>query len=72
MKTELKTFGVSFGRKDGYYTACIRYNPADQRLFLGNSEPNLLDDVIAAVQEHIKDLTEDLQVIREVRSGKKS
>ena len=35
-------------------------------------EPDLMNEVIEVVQAHIKHLTEDLQVIRDVRSGKKS
>ena len=34
--------------------------------------PGLMNEVIEVVQGRINKLTEDLQVIREVRSGKKS
>ena len=72
MKIELESFNVSIVADDEDFIARIRFNRADDRLIVGNFETYLLDEVIAVVQVHINKLTEDLQVIREVRSGKKS
>ena len=72
MKIELSSFSVSIDREGDDCIARIRFNRADDRLIVGDYEQDLLDEVIAVVQDHIKHLTEDLQVIREVRSGKKS
>ena len=72
MKLELESFSVSIAQDGEDYIARIRFNRADDRLIVGDSNTGLLDEVIDAVQAHINKLTEDLQVIREVRSGKKS
>ena len=71
MKIELESFNVSIVEDGEDFIARIRFNRADDRLIVGDYEQYLLDEVIAVVQGHIKHLTEDLQVIREVRSGKK-
>ena len=72
MKIELESFNVSIVEDGEDFIARIRFNRADDRLIVGNFETLLLDEVIEVVQAHINKLTEDLQVIREVRSGKKS
>ena len=72
MKIELESFSVSIDRDGDDCIARIRFNRADDRLIVGDSGTGLLDEVIAVVQDHINKLTEDLQVIQEVRSGKKS
>ena len=72
MKIELSSFSVSIDRDGDDCIARIRFNRADDRLIVGDYEQNLLDEVIEVVQAHINKLTEDLQVIREVRSGKNS
>ena len=72
MKIELESFSVSIVEDGEDFIARIRFNRADDRLIVGNFETDLLDEVIEVVQAHINKLTEDLQVIREVRSGKKS
>ena len=72
MKIELESFSVSIVADDEDFIARIRFNRADDRLIVGNFETDLLDEVIEVVQVPINKLTEDLQVIREVRSGKKS
>lgn len=70
MKIELNSFNVSIDREGEDCIARIRFNRADDRLIVGDYEPYLLDEVIDAVQGHIKHLTEDLQVIQGMRSGK--
>ncbi len=72
MKIELESFNVSIVEDGEDFIARTRFNRADDRLIVGDFETYLLDEVIAVVQAHINKLTEDLQVIREVRSGKKS
>ena len=72
MKIELESFNVSIVEDGEDFIARIRFNRADDRLIVGDFETLLLDEVIEVVQAHINKLTEDLQVIREVRSGKKS
>ena len=71
MKIELESFNVSIVADGEDFIARIRFNRADDRLIVGDYEQNLLDEVIAVVQGHIKHLTEDLQAIQGVRSGKK-
>ena len=72
MKIELESFNVSIVADDEDFIARIRFNRADDRLIVGDSGTGLMNEVIEVVQAHINKLTEDLQVIREVRSGKKS
>ena len=72
MKIELESFNVSIDADGEDFIARIRFNRADDRLIVGDFETYLLDEVMHVVQDHINKLTEDLQVIREVRSGKKS
>ena len=72
MKIELESFSVSIVEDGEDFIARIRFNRADDRLIVGNFETDLLDEVIEVVQAHINKLTEDLQVIRDARSGKKS
>ena len=72
MKLELETFNVSLLQEDGDYIARIRFNRADDRLIVGDSNSALLDEVIDAVQDHINKLTADLQVVRSIRAGEKS
>ena len=72
MKIELESFNVSIVADDEDFIARIRFNRADDRLIVGDSATGLMNEVIEVVQGHINKLTEDLQVIREVRSGKKS
>ena len=72
MKIELESFNVSIVEDGEDFIARIRFNRADDRLIVGDSGTGLLDEVVEVVQDHINKLTEDLQVIREVRSGKKS
>ena len=72
MKIELESFNVSIVEDGEDFIARIRFNRADDRLIVGDSGTGLLDEVIEVVQAHINKLTEDLQVIREARSGKKS
>ena len=72
MKIELESFNVSIVEDGEDFIARIRFNRADDRLIVGDSGTGLMDEVIEVVQAHINKLTEDLQVIREVRSGKKS
>ena len=72
MKIELESFNVSIVEDGEDFIARIRFNRADDRLIVGDFETYLMNEVIEVVQAHINKLTEDLQVIREVRSGKKS
>ena len=72
MKIELESFNVSIVEDGEDFIARIRFNRADDRLIVGDSGTGLMNEVIEVVQAHINKLTEDLQVIREVRSGKKS
>ena len=72
MKIELESFNVSIVEDGEDFIARIRFNRADDRLIVGDSGAGLMNEVIEVVQDHINKLTEDLQVIREVRSGKKS
>ena len=72
MKIELESFNVSIVEDGEDFIARIRFNRADDRLIVGDSGAGLMNEVIEVVQVHINKLTEDLQVIREVRSGKKS
>lgn len=72
MKIELESFNVSIVEDGEDFIARIRFNRADDRLIVGDSGTGLMNEVIEVVQVHINKLTEDLQVIREVRSGKKS
>ena len=72
MKIELSSFSVSIDRDGDDCIARIRFNRADDRLIVGDSGTGLMNEVVEVVQAHINKLTEDLQVIREVRSGKKS
>ena len=72
MKIELESFNVSIVEDGEDFIARIRFNRADDRLIVGDSGTGLMNEAIEVVQDHIKHLTEDLQVIREVRSGKKS
>ena len=72
MKIELESFNVSIVEDGEDFIARIRFNRADDRLIVGDSGTGLLDEVVEVVQDHINKLTEDLQVIRDVRSGKKS
>ena len=72
MKIELESFSVSIVEDGEDFIARIRFNRADDRLIVGDSGTGLMNEVIEVVQAHINKLTEDLQVIREVRSGKKS
>ena len=72
MKIELESFNISIVEDGEDFIARIRFNRADDRLIVGDSGTGLMNEVIEVVQAHINKLTEDLQVIREVRSGKKS
>ena len=72
MKIELESFNISIVEDGEDFIARIRFNRADDRLIVGDSGTGLMNEVIEVVQVHINKLTEDLQVIREVRSGKKS
>ena len=72
MKIELESFSVSIVEDGEDFIARIRFNRADDRLIVGDSGTGLMNEVVEVVQAHINKLTEDLQVIREVRSGKKS
>ena len=72
MKIELESFNVSIVEDGEDFIARIRFNRADDRLIVGDSGTGLMNEVVEVVQAHINKLTEDLQVIREVRSGKKS
>ena len=72
VKIELESFNVSIVEDGEDFIARIRFNRADDRLIVGDSGAGLMSEVIEVVQAHINKLTEDLQVIREVRSGKKS
>ena len=72
MKIELESFNVSIVEDGEDFIARIRFNRADDRLIVGDSGTGLMNEVIEVVQDHINKLTEDLQVIRDVRSGKKS
>ena len=72
MKIELESFNVSIVEDGEDFIARIRFNRADDRLIVGDSGTGLMNEVIEVVQGHINKLTEDLQVIRDVRSGKKS
>ena len=72
MKIELESFNISIVEDGEDFIARIRFNRADDRLIVGDSGTGLMNEVIEVVQGHINKLTEDLQVIREVRSGKKS
>ena len=72
MKIELESFNVSIVEDGEDFIARIRFNRADDRLIVGDSGTGLMNEVIEVVQAHVNKLTEDLQVIREVRSGKKS
>ena len=70
MKIELESFNVSIVEDGEDFIARIRFNRADDRLIVGDSGTGLMNEVVEVVQGHINKLTEDLQVIREVRSGK--
>ena len=72
MKIELESFNVSIVGVGEDFIARIRFNRADDRLIVGYSGTGLMNEVIEVVQAHINKLTENLQVIREVRSGKES
>ena len=72
MKIELESFNVSIVEDGEDFIARIRFNRTADRLIVGDSGTGLMNEVIEVVQVHINKLTEDLQVIREVRSGKKS
>ena len=72
MKIELESFNVSIVEDGEDFIARIRFNRADDRLIVGDSGTGLMNEVIEVVQAHINKLTEDLQVIRDVRSEKKS
>ena len=72
MKIELESFNVSIVEDGEDFIARIRFNRTDNRLIVGDSGTGLMNEVIEVVQGHINKLTEDLQVIREVGSGKKS
>ena len=72
MKIELESFNISIVEDGEDFIARIRFNRADDRLIVGDSGTGLMNEVIEVVQAHINKLTEDLQVIQEVRSGKKS
>ena len=72
MKIELESFNVSIVEDGEDFIARIRFNRADDRLIVGDSGTSLMNGVIGVVQGHTNKLTEDLQVIQEVRSGKKS
>ena len=72
MKIELESFNISIVEDGEDFIARIRFNRADDRLIVGDSGTGLMNEVIEVVQVHINKLTEDLQVIRDVRSGKKS
>ena len=72
MKLELESFNVSIVEDGEDFIARIRFNRADDRLIVGDSNTALLDEVIDAVQDHVNKLTADLQVMRSVRSGEKS
>ena len=72
MKIELESFSVSIVEDGEDFIARIRFNRADDRLIVGDSGTGLMSEIVEVVQAHINKLTEDLQVIREVRSGKKS
>ena len=72
MKIELESFNISIVEDGEDFIARIRFNRADDRLIVGDSGTGLMNEVVEVVQAHINKLTEDLQVIREVRSGKKS
>ena len=72
MKLELESFNISIIEDGEDFIARIRFNRADDRLIVGDSGTGLMNEVIEVVQAHINKLTADLQVIREVRSGKKS
>ena len=72
MKIELESFNVSIVEDGEDFIARIRFNRTADRLIVGDSGTGLMNEVIEVVQAHINKLTEDLQVIREVRSGKKS
>ena len=72
VKIELESFNVSIVEDGEDFIARIRFNRADDRLIVGDSGTGLMNEVIEVVQVHVNKLTEDLQVIREVRSGKKS
>ena len=70
MKIELDSVHISIDREGEDCIARIRFNQADDRLIVGDYEPDLLDEVIAVIDGHINKLTEDLQVIQGMRSGK--
>ena len=70
MKIELESFNVSIVEDGEDFIARIRFNRADDRLIVGDSGTGLMNEVIEVVQAHTNKLTEDLQVIRDVRSGK--
>ena len=72
VKIELESFSVSIVEDGEDFIARIRFNRADDRLIVGDSGTGLMNEVIEVVQAHINKLTEDLQVIRDVRSEKKS
>ena len=72
MKIELEIFNISIVEDGEDFIARIRFNRTADRLIVGDSVTVLMNEVIEVVQGHINKLTEDLQVIREVRSGKKS
>ena len=70
MKIELDSVHISIDREGEDCIARIRFNQADDRLIVGDYESYLLDEVIAVIDGHINKLTEDLQVIQGMRSGK--
>ena len=72
MEIELESFNISIVEDGEDFIARIRFNRTADRLIVGDSGTGLMNEVIEVVQAHINKLTEDLQVIREVRSGKKS
>ena len=72
MKIELESFNISIVEDGEDFIARIRFNRTADRLIVGDSGTGLMNEVVEVVQAHINKLTEDLQVIREVRSGKKS
>ena len=72
MEIELESFNISIVEDGEDFIARIRFNRTADRLIVGDSGTGLMNEVIEVVQAHTNKLTEDLQVIREVRSGKKS
>ena len=70
IELELESFNVSIVEDGEDFIARIRFNRADDRLIVGDSGTILLDEVMHVVQGHINKLTEDLQVVQGMRSGK--